>query len=79
MIGGDDVKRGQYESKTTACPFYKKEDRQTIFCDGVTDNSSVHLAFGNASDCKEHKIAYCRSDFHLCPVCKMLEGMYDDC
>ena len=72
------MKRNQYKSKTAMCPFYKKEDRQTIFCEGVTDNSSVHLAFGYDTECKEYKTTYCRCSFLRCPVYKMLEGMYDD-
>lgn len=76
-MGVAGVKRNQYRSKTAACPFYKREDRQMIFCDGVTENSSVHLAFGNDIDCKEYKVAHCRMDFHKCPVYKMLEEMYD--
>lgn len=71
------LKRNQYRSKTAACPFYKKEDRQMIFCYGVIENSSLHLAFGNDTDCKEYKVTNCRKDFYQCPVYKMLEEMYD--
>lgn len=76
LIGVIPMKRNQYKSKTAVCPFYKKEDQQTIFCDGVVDNSSVHLAFGNHSDCKEHKVAKCRSNYMQCPVYKMLEVIF---
>ena len=70
------MKRNQYRSKITACPFYKKEDRQTIFCHGVVGNSSIHIAFGNDVDCNDYKNIYCRGDFHQCPVCLMLEDVY---
>ena len=70
------MKRNQYKSKITACPFYKKEDRQTIFCCGVAENSSIHLAFGNDVDCNDYKIYNCRGDFHKCPVYEMLEDVY---
>lgn len=78
MTGGVPMKRSQYVSKTAVCPFYKKEDSQTIFCDGVLENSSVHLAFGYHADCKAHKETKCRRDYNKCPVYKMLEEMYDD-
>ena len=70
------MKRNQYISKTTACPFYKKEDRQTIFCCGVEENSSIHLAFGYDAACKKYKTDHCRGDYQRCQVYRMLEDMY---
>ena len=69
------MKRQQYHCKTATCPFYKKEDHQTIFCEGVTDNSSVHLAFGNGLYCKEYKESKCRSNYRQCYVYRMLEDV----
>ena len=67
----------QYVSKLAVCPFYKRENRYLICCSGLADNSSIHLAFGLASDCKAHKTSRCRSDYMKCSVYRMLEGMND--
>ena len=67
------MKRSQYTSKTAECPFYKKEEQHKIYCNGIVENSSVHLAFGKDSDCKEYKQTKCRDDYLTCPVHKMLE------
>ena len=71
------MKRNQYRSITAKCPFYKREDRQTILCSGIVEDSSVHLAFGRDADCIDYKTKLCRSNYRLCKVYKMLEEMYD--
>lgn len=71
------MKRKQYRCKSVMCPYYKKEDRQTIYCSGVIDNSSVHLAFGHDTDCKQYKDIICKQDYRSCRVFDMLEGMYN--
>ena len=65
----------QYVSKLSVCPFYKRENRYLICCSGLVENSSIHLAFGHASDCKEHKTGNCRSNYRQCSVYRMLEVM----
>lgn len=72
------MKGGQYVSKSAMCPFYKKEDKQTIWCFGVIENSSVHLAFGNVLDCKEYKETKCRNDYSKCGVYRMLEEISNE-
>ena len=76
MIGGGNVKRNQYRCKTAMCPFYKKEDRQIIYCGGVADNSSIHLAFGFASSCNDYKTHRCRDDYQGCHIYRMLEDIH---
>lgn len=71
------MKRTQYRRKSAACPFYKKEDRQTIYCSGVIKNSSTHLAFGYDEDCKKYKDIICGNDYEKCRVYQMLEDMYN--
>ena len=71
------MKGGQYHSKSTECPFYKKEDRQVIFCSGIVPCSSIHVAFGHDSDCIEYKTSRCRSNYKQCNVYRMLEEIND--
>ena len=72
------MKKNQYKCKTAVCPFYKKEDKQVIYCEGVTANSSVHLAFGIAEECKEYKQTRCRGNYKQCYLYRMLEAMNDE-
>lgn len=56
----------------TLCPFYRHEDSQVIYCDGVTDESVTHLAFANKTDAKDYKVSHCRKSWERCPIAKML-------
>ena len=57
------------------CPFYKAEDRNIIYCEGVKENSSIHNAFaGNAA---EYKKEFCCGDWKNCLIAKALWSKYD--
>lgn len=71
------MKKGKWTNGSSVCPYYKWENRYKISCSGLADNSSIHLAFGLASDCKDHKMSRCRSDYKQCNVYRMLEDMND--
>lgn len=71
------MKRRQYVAKSTVCPFYKREDQQMIICDGISPNSSTHVAFGNASECLKYKQKYCRDECTECEIYRMLEVVYE--
>lgn len=63
-------------SNKAMCPFYKHEDSQVIYCEGVQEGSVIHLAFANKTDSLDYKKTYCRSNYGKCNICKMLEGGY---
>lgn len=62
----------RYMSRNAICPFYKHESRQTIGCLGMEENTTIHYAFGNASECLKFKINKCRSAYTDCQIYKML-------
>jgi hypothetical protein len=62
----------RYTSSKAICPFYKHESRQVIFCEGVRDDTVLHLAFANPSDCILYKKQYCRCNHLQCPISSML-------
>ena len=68
----------RYIRKSVECPYYKKEDRQVIYCSGLVDNSSVHLAFALPSDCKTYKDSICGKNYKVCKVYKMLEELNNE-
>lgn len=65
-------------SVNAVCPFYRSEDVQKVYCEGVQRGSSIHLAFGDAKDCKGYMDIYCRDDFKDCPIAAMLWRKYDN-
>ena len=71
------MKRKQYRRKSVQCPFYKKEDRQTIYCSGVMDNTSTHIAFGHDAECTKYKDTVCGIEYKRCKVFQMLEEVYN--
>ena len=62
-------------SNKAICPFYKHEDSQVIYCDGVRDGTVIHLAFANKSDAKDYKNRHCRCDYKGCNIHEMLNKM----
>lgn len=57
------------------CPFYKAEDKNIIYCEGVTDSSTVHNAFpGSAA---AYKKEYCCRKWEDCLIAKALWSKYD--
>lgn len=67
----------QYTRKSVECPFYKKESRQMVYCSGLVNESSIHLAFADPTACKMYKDAVCGQDYKRCRVYKMLEEAAD--
>ena len=63
--------------KDARCPFYRHEDSQVIYCDGIVPDSVIHLAFANKADAKEYKVKYCRKCFEECLLYELLEGVCD--
>ena len=64
--------------KDAICPYYRHEDSQVIYCDGIVPDSVIHLAFANKSDAKEYKVKYCRECYNQCPISQLLEGVLED-
>lgn len=64
-----------YESYEAQCPFYKAEDKNIIYCEGVQKNSSIHNAFpGNAA---AYKKTYCCNNWESCIIAKALRQKYE--
>lgn len=62
-----------YTSAKALCPFYRHEGSQVIYCDGVVEASVIHLAFASKTDALAYKERYCRADYPLCNICRMLK------
>lgn len=64
-----------YCSNIIKCPYYRHEKMPKIHCQGVRENSLIHLAFGNPTDYKEYRSYYCSDNYERCEVYKMLANM----
>ena len=64
-----------YRDYNTQCPFYKQEDKNMIYCEGVTDNSTIHLAFPCSAT--NYKKEYCSCNWEKCLIAKALWTKYD--
>ena len=61
-----------YVSRKTRCPLYKHENPQMVYCYGVTEESTIHLAFTDRSFAHEYKKRRCRGDYSRCMIYQML-------
>lgn len=69
-----------YISKRVLCPFYKDapQGKQTIMCEGLEKNTSIHLAFGNKKRQFEYMEEHCCKEFDSCRIADMLYKKYDE-
>ena len=56
------------------CPFYRGEDGQYIFCEGIAPKTTLRLGLGK--NAKEYRDACCRKDWKTCKVARMLDQNY---
>lgn len=66
-----------YISYEAICPFYKSEDKNIIYCEGVKEYSSIHNAFpGSAA---EYKRLYCSDSagWKRCIIAQALWSKYE--
>jgi hypothetical protein len=59
------------------CPYYKGEEKQMLFCEGVQEGSAIHLAFDTNPNLKEYKNRFCKRCYNQCLVAGMLNRKYD--
>ena len=64
-------------SKEVLCPFYHSEDPQKICCEGVEENSSLHLAFSTPQQQREYKAVFCNKNYDACYIAAMLYKKYE--
>lgn len=72
------AKGKHYPSMKAMCPFYKHENRQVIYCEGVKEGTVLHLAFANPSECLLYKKQYCQSNYTQCQISGLLISKYNN-
>jgi hypothetical protein len=59
------------------CPYYKFEEKQKIFCEGVQEGTAIHLAFDTPSNLRDYKQQFCKGCYNKCLLAEMLNRKYD--
>lgn len=63
-------------SNEVLCPFYHSEDNYKICCEGVTNESTVHVVFPAPRFKTAYSKTFCCEKYKKCKVCKMLYEKY---
>ena len=64
-------------TKDVVCPYYKFEAPQMIYCEGIEDNTALHLAFAAKDNMKCYIKAKCCDKWRSCMIAQMLNKKYD--
>lgn len=64
-------------TKGVVCPYYKCEAPQMIYCEGVEEETALHLAFAAKDKMKSYMKAKCCSSWRSCMIAQMLNKKYD--
>lgn len=66
--------------KVVECPFYHWSSPNRICCEGITDDNTTNLIFGDPTDRKEYMRHYCcnLSKYNQCVICQILNRKYGD-
>lgn len=67
-----------YVSKEANCPYYHMEERQKIYCEGVEEQTSIHLNFPSPTHLKKYAGQICYGDWENCRIAQMLNKKWDD-
>lgn len=59
------------------CPYYRREEKQKIFCEGVQEGTSIHLAFDSPANLKRYMECYCKKEFNQCILAQMQNRKWD--
>lgn len=59
------------------CPYYKGEERQQIFCEGVEEGTAIRLGFDTTTHLKEYKAEHCKDCWKRCGIAEMNNRKWD--
>lgn len=68
----------RYQSAYVTCPFYHSEDSQKIYCEGVTEENYIHLAFGDSKHKLKYEKEHCCKFYMKCKIAQMLNSKYSE-
>ena len=66
------AKNKKYLSLKAICPYYKSEEKQLIYCEGVQRDTALHISFSYPADKVKYREKYCENCYKECRIAKML-------
>jgi hypothetical protein len=68
-----------FNDKDIVCPFYRKEERSTICCEGINRFTYIRLFFINKEFQLLHEKRYCMdlSNYTKCPLYTIIAKQYE--
>ena len=62
----------------TVCPFYDRETRFSVSCEGIKDGSVLTMRYPSAESRKEWQECYCFSfNYKSCPIAMLASKKYE--
>lgn len=50
----------KFEDHLVQCPYYKTNNSQVLYCEGLEDGMAIHMAFASHGQLIDYKSRYCR-------------------
>lgn len=72
------MKQNTDENVFVICPFYKRESKHMIYCEGVDENSAIHVAFRTPAECRAYEKEFCRKYWGKCMIADALWRKYGE-
>ena len=72
------MKSKRRESRCAKCPFYDSEEAQKVVCEGVKENTGIHLCFETTASQKEYKSEFFYNYYQSCIIYKALDSKYEE-
>ena len=60
------------------CPYYKADNKQMIFCEGVREGTALHLAFDTHPNLINYKKEFCRGCWNQCLIAEALRRKWEN-
>ena len=67
-----------YVNPSAMCPFYRMEDPNSIFCEGIGPKWTIRLTKdGKGGSARGYKKKFCYDDWKNCPISRMLQKKFE--
>ena len=63
-------------SNEVLCPFYHSEDSNRVCCEGLEDDSTIHVVFQSSRKKTAYSTKYCCERYKSCKVSQILFDKY---
>ena len=59
-----------WKSADVKCPFYLRDDKHTIECEGFSEGLILTLSYRNMDGKNKHMGTFCAGPYSRCPICQ---------